>query len=109
MNIIAITLAMLISGVVYSHESTPIVLEWNKTIENYQSYIVLKDYKKAIVEAEKLLNIDPSSNEAIFYIWYAYNKSSLKMPLWVSSEIKFTELPEGKFYKLLASELDNLK
>ncbi len=106
MKIIAITLALLISGLVYSHESSPIILEWNKTIENYQSYIVLKDYRKAIAEAEKLLNIDPSSNEAIFYIRYAYNKSSLKMPAWVSSEIKFTELPEGKFYKLLASELD---
>ena len=105
MKIIAFTLGLLISGFVYSHESSPVVLEWNKTIENYQSHIVLKDYKKAIAEAEKLLNIDPSSNEAIFYIRYAYNKSSLKMPTWVSSEIKFTELPEGKFYKLLASEL----
>lgn len=66
MKIIAITLALLISGFVYSHESSPIVLEWNKTIDNYQSYIVLKDYKKAVAEAEKLLNIDPSSNEAIF-------------------------------------------
>jgi len=106
MKIIAITSSLLVSGFVYSHESSPIVLEWDKTIENYQSHIVLKDYKKAIAEAEKLLNIDPSSNEAIFYIRYAYNKSNLKVPTWVSSEIKFTELPEGKFYKLLASVLD---
>ncbi len=106
MKFIAITLMLLISGIVFSHEPPPITLAWKKSIENYQTYIVLKDYKKAIAEAERLLNIDPSSNEAIFYIRYAYNKSNLKMPAWVSSEIRFTELPEGKFYKLLASELD---
>jgi tetratricopeptide (TPR) repeat protein len=78
MKVIAITLMLLFSGNVFSHETSPITLEWKKSIENYQAYIVLKDYQKAIAEAEMLLNIDPSSNEAIFYIRYAYNKSSIK-------------------------------
>ena len=105
MKFISITLALLISGFVFSSEPPPIVQEWNQSIENYQAYIVLKNYEKAISEAEKLLNIDPSSNEAIFYIQYAYNKSTLKVPAWISSESRFTETPEGNFYKLLASEL----
>ncbi|MEH6448474.1 MAG: hypothetical protein V7765_07375 [Oleispira sp.] len=106
MKVIVITLMLLFSRSIFAHETSPITLEWKKSIENYQIYIVLKDYQKAIAEAEKLLNIEPSSNEAIFYIRYAYNKSSLKMPAWVRSEINFTELPEGQFYQLLASELD---
>ena len=106
MKIISIALMLLISGFVFSHEPPPIVQEWRKSIENYQTYIVLKDYDKAIAETEKLLGIDPSDNEAKFYLRYAYSKSNKKTPSWLNEEGRFTELPEGKFYKMLASELE---
>lgn len=97
---------LIISGLVFSHEPPPIVKEWRKSIENFQTYIVLKDYDKAIAEAKKLLDIDPSDNEAIFYLRYAYIKSKKTIPSWLNEEGRFTELPEGTFYKMLASELE---
>ncbi len=97
---------LLLSGFVLSHEPPLIVQEWRKSIDNYQAYIVLKEYDKAITEAEKLLGIDPSNNEAKFYLRYAYSQSKKKTPSWLNEDSMFTEFTEGEFYKILASEFE---
>ena len=87
----------------------PIVQEWRKIKESYQAYMVSKNYDKAITQATKLLGIEPSNDEANFYLRDAYFKSKKELPSWLNEEGGFTRKTEGNFYKELASELEQPK
>jgi len=106
MKIIAVSLILVFSSFAFSYEITPIVQEWRKIKENYQTYMVSRNYDNAISEATKLLGIDPSNDEAKFYLRYAYLKSNKELPSWVNIEGSFTTKTEGDFYKKLSSELE---
>lgn len=106
MKIISVTLILIFSNFAFSYEVPPIVQEWKKIKENYQAYMVSRKYDKAIFEATKLLGIDPSDDEAKFYLRYAYFKSQKELPSWLYKEGRFTTKTEGNFYKELASELE---
>lgn len=96
---------LIFSSFAFSYEMPPIVQEWRKIKENYQTHMVSRNYDQAISEASKLLGIDPSNDEAKFYLRYAYFKSNKKLPSWVNKEGSFTTKTEGAFYKRLSSEL----
>jgi len=96
----------MLSSHAFSYEIPPIVQEWRNIKGNYQAYMVSKNYDKAITEAKKLLGIDPSNDEAKFYLRYAYLKSKKELPSWLNEEGDFTRKIEGRFYKKLVSELE---
>ena len=106
MKIIAASLTLIFSSFAFSYEIPPIVQEWRKTKESYQAHMVSRHYEKAISEARKLLGIDPSNDEAKFYLRYAYLKSNKELPSWVNKEGSFTKKTEGDFYRKLSSELE---
>ena len=106
MKIIAVSLILIFSSFAFSYEIPPIVQEWRKIKENYQAHMVSRNYDKAISEATRLLGIDPSNDEAKFYLRYAYLKSNKELPPWVNKEGSFTTKTEGDFYKKLSSELE---
>ena len=86
---------LIFSSFAFSYEIPPIVQEWRKIKENYQVYMVSRNYDQAISEASKLLGIDPSNDEAIFYFRYAYFKSNKELPSWVNKEGSFTTKAEA--------------
>lgn len=106
MKIIAFSLTLIFSSFSFSYEMPPIVQEWRKIKGDYQAHMVSRNYEKAISEATKLLAIDPSNDEAKFYLRYAYLKSNKELPSWVDIEGSFTTKTEGDFYKKLFSELE---
>jgi hypothetical protein len=106
MKIISAIFILMFSNFSFSYEMPPIVQEWRRLKGNYQTYMVSKNYDKAITEAKKLLGIDPSNDEAKFYLRYAYLKSKKELPSWLNEEGGFTRKTEGSFYKKLASELE---
>ena len=105
MKITSVCLILIFSSFAFSYEMPPIVQEWRKIKENYQAHMVSRNYDQAISEASKLLGIDPSNDEAKFYLRYAYFKSNKELPSWVNKEGSFTTKTEGAFYKSLSSEL----
>jgi len=106
MKIISAIFVLMFSNFSFSYEVPPIVQEWRKTKESYQACMVSKKYDRAITEAKKLLGIDPSNDEAKFYLRYAYLKSKKELPSWLNEEGDFTRKIEGRFYKKLVSELE---
>lgn len=106
MKIISVSLIFIFSNFAIAYEIPPIVQEWRKIKENYQTYMVSRNYEKAISEVTKLLGIDPSNDEAKFYLRYAYFKPNKGLPSWVNKEGSFTTKTEGAFYNKLSSELE---
>ncbi|EAT13676.1 hypothetical protein HF888_09570 [Bermanella marisrubri] len=68
MKIISTFLILVFSSSAFSYEIPSIVEEWIEIKASYQAYMVSRNYDKAITQATKLLSIDPSNDEAKFYL-----------------------------------------
>ncbi|WP_226662111.1 hypothetical protein [Microbulbifer aggregans] len=106
MNQRLINVALIFPAFSFAHEIPDISNEWNHRVEKFQEHLVSNKCSGAIQESKTLLEIDPASTEAMFYLYYSSKKCGSELPEWLG---KPTSWPNGsvkdRYYIDLAQTL----
>nr|WP_138976427.1 hypothetical protein [Microbulbifer agarilyticus] len=101
-----VSLALIVPAFSFAHEIPEISKEWDQRVEKFQEYMVSNNCENAIQESEALLGIDPSSTEAMFYLYYSSKKCRRQLPEWLGAPSSWPNARvEDRYYIDLAQVL----
>ena len=100
-------LILLLSILTFSSLANDITKVWKELDNYYFSLIQAKEYKKALIPAFELNNIDPSDTQFLLYIVFSSVKSKTELPKWVMKEPWANATKQDVFNRLLAEQLVN--
>ncbi|WP_193166053.1 hypothetical protein [Microbulbifer hainanensis] len=101
-----INFAIIFPAFSFANEIPDISKEWNNRVERFQEYLVSNNCSEAIQESETLLEIDPASTEAMFYLYYASKKCGSELPEWLGKPSSWPNgSVEDRYYIDLAQAL----
>ena len=105
-KIITIVFSFILLASSLCHAEPEITTKWKGLVEQYKSHIVNSEWERAIKTAETLVDMDPSSSEAMFYLVYAYKKFGRTPPSWVRKPSEWAYgTVDDRFYRELAKEI----
>lgn len=104
-NFIFIALYFICFGI----QANDIEMQWDRLGQTYKELMTNSQYAQATSIAEEMLSIDPSSNEARFYLIYASHKSGARLPQWMLDEPWSEGDATEQFYRLLSQDFIDKK
>ncbi|MBB5213119.1 hypothetical protein [Microbulbifer hydrolyticus] len=105
-----IILSLIVPVFSFAHELPDISKEWNHRVEKFQEYVVSNNCSDAIEESKVLLEIDPASTEAMFYLYYSSKKCGSELPEWLGEPSSWPNgAVEERYYIGLAQTLGSEK